>query len=124
MTEPQGAEFFSFAGRFRLMQVLEIRTLGTPDPMDCKMFHQRQVFIMPRFRFKTGFTYIKSAQEWKADEDISAYKGKQQNDGEMTWLNECCIVCLQSGCWIIPGGKAAVRSVNYFPHLAPRLKRE
>jgi hypothetical protein len=50
-----GRIFFSFAGRFLLMQVLEIRTLGTPDPMDCKIFRQRQVFIKPKFCFKTGF---------------------------------------------------------------------
>jgi len=57
MTEPQGADFFfSFTGRFRLMQVLEICTLGTPDPIDCKIFRQRQVFIKARFRFQTGIT--------------------------------------------------------------------
>ena len=52
---PNSFFFYLFAGRFRLMQVLEIRTLGTPDPMDCKIFRQRQVFIKPKFCFKTGF---------------------------------------------------------------------
>jgi hypothetical protein len=38
------------------MQVLEIRTLGIPDPMDYKIFLQIQIFIKPKFHFKSGFT--------------------------------------------------------------------
>ena len=65
------------------MQVLEIRTLGTPDPMDCKISANDKFSLSPGSVLIQVSLYIKSAQEWKADEDISTYKGEKQNDGGM-----------------------------------------
>jgi hypothetical protein len=53
VTAPQGTEFFSVTGGFRLMQVLEIKTAKTPDPSGCKYFrcnHYIQVFVSDSFQ--------------------------------------------------------------------------
>jgi hypothetical protein len=47
---------FSFAGRFRLTQVLKISILGTPDPRECKDFPPKRSLCYSQVPLKTGFT--------------------------------------------------------------------
>jgi len=51
---------FSCAGRFRLIQVLEVLILMSPDSRDCKMFPLNADFRYAHFPFKTVFTQYRN----------------------------------------------------------------
>jgi hypothetical protein len=48
----------SVEGRFSLIQVLENWILRTPDPRNCKLVRQRQVYLMPRSRLRQVLLYL------------------------------------------------------------------
>jgi hypothetical protein len=52
LTEPQEVDFFSGAGRFLLMQVLEILIFGTPDYRYCERLPRNTHFHYACFRFR------------------------------------------------------------------------
>jgi len=49
---------FSFAGRFRLIQVLEVWILGFPDHRDCKPFPLKPGFLHAHDLFVTAFSVL------------------------------------------------------------------
>jgi hypothetical protein len=51
--------FFSVVGSFRLIQVIEVWLLGTPDPWECKSFPLKTDFRYAQVTFKTGLTCFK-----------------------------------------------------------------
>jgi hypothetical protein len=56
LTEPKVAETFSVAGRFRLIQVLDLWIQQTPDPRNSKSFPLKTGFFYAQVPFKTGST--------------------------------------------------------------------
>jgi hypothetical protein len=50
ITKPQGNDFFFIISRFHLIWVAEVWLLRIADLWECiKVFHERQISVMPRF---------------------------------------------------------------------------
>jgi hypothetical protein len=87
ITELQGAEFFSVAGSFRFIAVLEFCILGNPYARDYKRFLLKTDFCYAQVPFKTGFTvYVLH------NADINAVKHNMCISGLCRLQFGCCCV--------------------------------